>query len=455
LVISDPKGEIYRETASVKESQGYKVTVIDFDRKHLSARHNPLDYVRRPEDALTVASAIIANTENPNRPSGGDQSFWDQAEQALITALVLYIKLHRPQQEQNLGSVLSMGAELTQKELNAVFDALPPTDPARKYYRTFRQAEDKVRSSILIGFATRLQLWNLDEIEQLTASSDFDLADIGREKTVLYVIFPLDARARPLMPIMALLWTQLCDELVKLANSQPTGALPVTCRLRIDEAANIGHIPDLELRVSTTRGLGVWWELVFQTLGQFKARYSRTWAEIAGSCDTTLYLGGNDQETVEYISRRLGMTTIQVDSATQSQSRQGNAVEGQGVSYTGRPLMTPDEVAKLPSEKAILLQRSRNPAVVLKAFYKLHPLAEQVKPRPPAERPAPTPVDCRVLNPVDLPAVRTLRESTQKAPEATPHPRERHGRKRADRAGRKGGGQDPLGFLKKEGGQQR
>lgn len=409
LVVADPKGEIYRETAAVKEAQGYRVRVINYVDMHLSARQNPLTYVRRPEDAVTAANVIIHNTENPQRASAGD-GFFDMAEQALLTALILYVRRHCPPQEQNLGSVLALGTEPSQEELNAIFDALPREDPARRYYRTFRQAEDKTRACILLGFANRLQLWNLQTVEALTAPTDFDLADLGRERTCLYVIFPLGAKAKPLFPLMSLLWTQLCDELIDLANHQPTGQLTVPVRFRIDEAANIGHIPGLDLRVSTTRGLGLWWELAFQTMPQFKAKY-HTWGAIAGCCDSWLYFGSNDLETQKDISLRLGRTTIQVQSANESHSEGGRASEGHGKSYTGRDLMTPDELARLEDTRAVLMQRGRNPAIVTKAFYRGHSQAAQIIQRYAHDLAAPPPVDYQVLNPQELPPVRALTEA--------------------------------------------
>lgn len=442
LVIADPKGEIYRETAAVKEAQGYQVRVINYEQMHLSSRQNPLTYIRQPEDAVTAANVIIHNTENPNKAASGDD-FFDMAEQALMAALILYVKLHLSADEQHLGSVLALGTELNQEELNAVFDALPREDPARRYYRTFRQAEDKTRACIMLGFANRLQLWNLQSVEALTATTDFDLAELGRERVVLYVIFPLGANAKPLFPLMALLWTQLCDELIKLANGQPTGRLPVPVRLRIDEAANIGYIPDLNMRVSTTRGLGIWWELVFQNLPQFKARY-RTWLEIAGSCDTLLYYGSNDYETQEYISRRLGRTTIQIQSANESRTGTGFNSEGQGRSYTGRDLMTPDELARLEDTKAILMQRGRRPAIVTKAFFKEHPLADQIVHRHAQDMPPHASATYRVLNPQELPPVIELAARKAKA-----QTRRQHGKESTELVSTPPPTANPLAFIKK------
>lgn len=399
VVCPDPKGECWRETAAVKAAQNYRIEVMDFINFQRSRRWNPLDYVHTPQDALRLAATIIANTDNPNVGKTGGDPFWPMAEQAFITALVLYVKLHRPADEHHLANVLTLGTELDQEQLNALFDALKPDDPARRYYRTFHRAEEKVRSGIVIGFATRLQLWNDDAVIRLTAASDFDLRDLGRQKTVLYVIIP--AGERTYAPLLALFWNQMAQELTRLADSHD-GRLPVPVRMRMEEAANIGTIPDLEQRVSTTRGLGIWWEFIFQTLGQFKARYPGVWSEIAGNCDTWLYLGGNDLETQEYISTRLGNTTIQIQATSTGKTTQGETA-GESAQYTARALQMADELGRLPESKQVLLQRGHAPALVDKPFYKQHPAYRNPPGSPPAPisngDSAPTMIDVAKLAP--------------------------------------------------------
>lgn len=376
LVVTDPKAENYAVTAAVLAKHGYEVRVLNFLDLARSDRWNPLDYVHSTTDAADLAANIVANTANPNRPSKSDP-FWDLAEQNTITALVLYVKRHRPPAEQHMASVLELGTEPSPESLDRIFLALDRTDPARRFYRTFLRAEEKVRSGITAGLGARLQLWNSDEVTALTARSDFDLRHLGSgpRPLVLYLIIP-DAKPT-YAPILAVFWQQVFGVLYEEADRHG-GQLPRRVRCRMDEIANCGYIPDFEKKLSTMRSRGVSVEMIWQTLGQMKNRYPTTWSELLGNCDTWLYLGGNDMETAQYVSQKAGTTTIRVHSSGSSGNHQSSSTSD-NFACTGRPLLTPDECLSLDPEMAILLRKGTWPARVRKADYTEHPAAREVE----------------------------------------------------------------------------
>lgn len=365
IICTDPKGEVYRLTAATKRVQGYQVRVLNLLHPAASDRYNPLACVRDTREAQRLAANLVRNTRG-ERPAAGDP-FWEQAEQALITALVLYVVLELPPEQRHLASVLHLGTGLArdQEAMDRVFDALPADHPAAQAYGVFRLAEGKTRSSILIGFASRLQLWAGADIAALTAASDLDLAQPGRERVALYLILP-DSEST-FAPITALFWTQAMQELYREADRHG-GRLPVRVRLLLDEFANIGVINDYPQLLSTCRGRGIQPEHIIQDPGQLQALYGEHAARtILASCDTLLFLGTNELEAASYVSRRLGQTTIRVD-ATSTSDRPG-AGRSESHSYHGRPLLTPDEVLKLPLDESLLLQRARHPARLRKPDY--------------------------------------------------------------------------------------
>jgi type IV secretion system protein VirD4 len=332
--------------------------VINLLAPRASDRYNPLSYVRSPLDAQRLATNLTQNTEG-GRPPGGDP-FWPKAEGALITALVLYATMKLPPAERHLASVLELGTDLArdQQTMDAVFDSLPKGHPTLRPYNIFRLAADKTRAGILIGFAVRLQLWAGNEVAMLTAASDFDLAEPGRERTVLYLIIP-DSEST-FVPLTALFWTQAFQRLYAEAD-RSGGVLPVPVRLIMDEFANIGQITDYRKLISTCRGRGISPEMVLQDVSQLRSLYGEDDARtILASCDSLLYLGTNELETAAYVSRRLGQTTIQLTTTSTPSNPQAGASETR--TFHGRPLLTPDEVLMLDSNDSLLQQRGRYPA---------------------------------------------------------------------------------------------
>ncbi|HWI51281.1 MAG TPA: type IV secretory system conjugative DNA transfer family protein [Symbiobacteriaceae bacterium] len=374
-VVVDPKGENFRRSAHLLRAAGYEVRLLNFlDMAH-SDRWNPLAAVSSTTDAADLAVNVVANTINPNRPAGGADPFWDQAEQSFITALVLYITQHRPEAERHMASVLELGAELHPNNLDYVFLQLPADAPARRFYRTFLRADPKVRAGVVAGIGSRLQLWNIPEVIRLTAASDFDLRDLGRRKMALFLVIP-DSKAT-YAPVLALFWQQTFQLLYEVADKNG-GTLPNPVRCVMDEIANCGYIPDYAMKKSTMRSRRISTEEIWQSLGQMKNRYPHTWTELLANSDHLLVLGVNDLDTAQYISQLLGTTTINIVGTGNTEGSTGGSASTSRT-FIGRPLLTPDECRRLGTDEALLLPKSNFPARIIKVDYTAHPLAGQIQ----------------------------------------------------------------------------
>lgn len=358
LVVTDPKGDLHRDTSRLMEAAGFRVLTLNLIDFATSSRYNPMDYVTTPEDAQRLAATIVSNTEGPH--SGGE-SFWRHSEEALIACLIWYCKSELPKDEQHLGNVLHLaGIFAADKDLmDRTFSKFSPFHSVKRLYAPIAGLEDKTRAGVFVGVtASRLKIWASDRITELTATSDFDVRDLGKKPTVLYLIIPdHDSTYRVLS---SLFFDQCFQQLIGLADHEG-GRLPIETRLLLEEMANIGRIPDLEKRLATIRSRGLIVEMVLQTLGQLKGLYGDAWITIVGCADTMLVLAANDLETAQYVSQRLGSTTIKTLTQSSTQADRG---ESQGLSqqYTGRPLMTPEEVmgqgaAGLRQHELILVRR--------------------------------------------------------------------------------------------------
>lgn len=123
-------------------------------------------------------------------------------------------------------------------------------------------------------------------------------------------------------------------------------------RFLIDEFANIGRIPNIDKALATFRSREMSIVIVLQALDQLKTMYKNGWATLVNTCDSFLFLGGDEKETTEYLSKRAGKQTISLKKTSVSRGRQGSSSESKD--KTGRDLLTPDEIGRLKGTDALL-----------------------------------------------------------------------------------------------------
>lgn len=153
------------------------------------------------------------------------------------------------------------------------------------------------------------------------------------------------------------------------------GKLNIPVYFFLDEFANIGQIPDFDKKISTSRSRKINFNVIIQNLDQLEAIYPDSFETILANCDTHLYLGSNSQKTSEYFSKALGEVNIVQESISVSTSKNTKGDEKGGTNESvsknkfSRPLMTPDELKRLPNDNCIILEKGLFPILAEKAFY--------------------------------------------------------------------------------------
>lgn len=133
-----------------------------------------------------------------------------------------------------------------------------------------------------------------------------------------------------------MIYTQMFNLLCEKADDVYGGRLPVHVRCLIDEAANIGQIPNLEKLVATIRSREISACLVLQAKSQLKAIYKDNADTIIGNMDSQIFLGGTEQTTLKDLNAILGKETIYMYNTGQSKGSQesyGEKAKG-NVSYS-------------------------------------------------------------------------------------------------------------------------
>ena len=168
-----------------------------------------------------------------------------------------------------------------------------------------------------------------------------------------------------------MIYTQMFNLLCEKADDVYGGRLPVHVRCLIDEAANIGQIPNLEKLVATIRSREISACLVLQAKSQLKAIYKDNADTIIGNMDSQIFLGGTEQTTLKDLNAILGKETIDMYNTGQSKGSQ----ESYNMNYQklGKDLMTMDELAVMDGSKCIVQVRGVRPFLSDKYDLTQHP----------------------------------------------------------------------------------
>lgn len=364
-IVTDPKGELFRDTAKFLEKNGYEIKVLNLVEPRYSMQFNPFNYVRDEKDIVILAETFMRNTEG--KVQNTDKDFWYKAELSLLQALMFYVHKELSDEEKNFNSVFKL---LTASEdcrvLDVIFEDLEKENPnhiALKAYRTFKlaaQAPETV-AGILVGLGVRFASIMTPEIQNLLEDDEMNLEDMSDKKIAIYVI--TSDTHRTFDVISAMFFSSAFQYLIYHADFINNGKLKRHCRYMLDEFYNIGYIPYFDNVISTIRGRNISATVIIQDMSQLKSKYKDSWQGIVGCCDTIIFLGSQENETREYISKLLGKTTVQVNSKSYNFSYRGGG-RSESISYIQRDLLTPDELRTLPRNKQIVLITGMKPIYV-------------------------------------------------------------------------------------------
>ena len=376
-VVTDPKGGIVIECGNALLKNGYNIKIFNTINFKKSMHYNPFAYIHSEKDILKLVTTLIANTKGDGK--AGDE-FWTKAETLLYCALIGYIHYEAPVEEQNFSTLIEFlnamevreDDEEFQNPVDLMFEALEKKKPnhfAVRQYKKYKLAAGKTAKSILISCGARLAPFDIQEVRDITAYDELQLDTLGDKKTALFLIMSdTDATFNFLI---SMIYTQLFNLLCEKADDVYGGRLPVHVRCLIDEAANIGQIPNLEKLVATIRSREISACLVLQAQSQLKAIYKDNADTIIGNMDSRIFLGGSEPTTLKELNQALGKETI--DTYNTSDTRGNSPSYGTNYQKLGKDLASVDELAVLDGGKCILQLRGVRPFMSDKYDLTQHP----------------------------------------------------------------------------------
>ena len=391
LICTDPKSELYESMSQFLRDEGYVVKIFNLVQMEHSDSWNCLGEVKGDELMAQIFADVVLKNTSGERPD----AFWYNAELNLLKALVLYVSLEMPPEKRTLGQVYDLLTEEDDKSLNRIMDSIRhehknaftheimPPSPACAPFAIYRQSSETVRSSVIIGLGSKLQVMQSKIVKEITSYDEIDLELPGKQKCAYFCI--VSDQDSTFEFLSSLFFSFLFIKLIRYADAYcENGMLNPKVKFVLDEFTNCLQIPDFTKKCSVIRSRGCELAIYFQNIGQMHNRYpDDQWQEILGACDTTVFLGCTDILSAEYFSDRAGVASVEVEGTM----RELNSMHI--TNYTPRfrktnslgkrQLLTPDEVLRLPPDEELVFIRGQKVFRAKRFDYSLHPQYKKLK----------------------------------------------------------------------------
>jgi len=365
FLCTDPKGLIVHETGKMLEENGYKIKVFDLNTLMNSDQFNVFKYIKKETDVDRVLEQITEGTKKSDKQ---EQDFWIQAEAVFVRSMLafLWFDSHLNGYKADITMIADMirlskaPNRKSKPPIDSWFDELEekiPGNYATKQWRLFEQSFDgETRASVTAIAAARYSVFDHQEVKNLVSRDTMDIESWIDEKTAVFISIPETNSAYNFLAsifistVMETLRFKI-DSVMTGATKLKEGQKLLFFQFFIDEFANIGRIPNIDKALATYRSRNMGICIMLQALAQLKAMYKDDWASIVNNCATLLFLGGDEKETTEYLSKRIGKQTINIRNRTKSKGRNGGS---ESHNKMARDLLTPDEIGRLEGDECLV-----------------------------------------------------------------------------------------------------
>ena len=359
IIITDPKGELYRDTANFQTEIGRKIVLFSPLEPRFSFKYNPLTFCETESEVIALAASLLASggkaLEIESGKSGGS-SEWINMAKPLWASALLYV-WYKPDGLNTISNALDLILNASAEQLEKVLGQ-SEHEEVKRQFNSFNQASGSERtvSSIKVTLSTNLQIFTDPQIRELTSRNTFDFASLRKERTALYISYP-ERHATRIAPLLSIFFMQAINSLMEDKNLVKD-YLPVY--FMFDEFANIGQIPGFGTLASTVRSRKISFLCCLQSKNQLKTLYGNQTETILANLKTKAVYGAlQDLDTTRYISELCG--EVEVTTSSKSVSDNQNKANSYNYSTTKKKLLTSDEVMRISKENILLLVQNNKP----------------------------------------------------------------------------------------------
>lgn len=353
MIVTDPKGELYENTANELRERGYNIIILNFRDPQKGNCWNPFTlpyklYKNGDIDKATELLEDLAKNILYDESSKGQDPFWENTSADYFTGLSLALFEDATEEEININSINIMSTVGEEKlggttYIKEYFSDKDQTGGAYVNASSTLMAPTDTKGSILSVFKQKIKMFSSREnLSEMLSHSDFDLEDIGRKKTAVFIV--IQDEKKTYHPLVTIFLKQCYETLVRVAQ-ETGGKLKYRTNFLLDEFANMPPLTDVDAMVSAARSRNIKLSFIIQNFSQLNDVYGKEKAEtIRGNCGNTIYLLSTELAALEEISKMCGEVKSKKDDKTAS-----------------TPLVTVSDLQKMKQFEVIIMRLRLNP----------------------------------------------------------------------------------------------
>ncbi len=348
MVLTDPKGELYEETGEMLRKKGYNLIVLNFRDPQKGNAWNPMtlpyDLYQsgNMDKAVELLDDLALNILYDEKNTG--DPFWEKSGADYFSGLALGLFEDATKEQVNLNS-MNLMSNLGEEKFggpnnNYIKEYFNMKDPARPAYVNASgtvYAPEETKGGVLSTFKQKVKLFSSrDNLSEMLSYSDFEMKDIGRKKTAVFMI--VQDEKKTLHPLATIFIKQCYETLIDVAQ-ESGGHLPFRTNFILDEFANMPPLKDVTTMVTAARSRHIRFTFIIQNFAQLTKVYGKEDAEtIKGNCNI-LYLISSELQALEELSKMCGEVKSKEKEKTSS-----------------TPLVTVSDLQRMPKEQVIWLR---------------------------------------------------------------------------------------------------
>lgn len=352
MIITDPKGEIYKYSAEYLKDQGYKIIVLNFRDPQNGNAWNPLTLPYRyfKEGNVDKATELLDDValnivKDPNNKS---EPFWENSAADYFSGLALGLFMDAKEEEVNMNSINYMSTVGEERfaastYIKEYFQLKGEASSAYIFASGTINAPKDTQGGITSTFRQKIRTFASRELlSEMLAYSDFDMREIGKEKTAVFMI--IHDEKTTYHSLLTIFIKQCYETLIDVAK-ETGGKLPYRTNFILDEFANMPPLKDVDSMVSAARSRDIRFTFIIQNFAQLNDVYGKEVAEvIKGNCGNLIYLISTEMAALEEISKMCGEVKSKEKDKTAS-----------------TPLVTVSDLQKLKLFEAIIIRLRKYP----------------------------------------------------------------------------------------------